>query len=83
VQIGQADNPELRAFLESLLPGPDSALEELLGPASTASAGVLVREWLNTWLDTRIIVRPSTLRSYQAICANHLIPYLGRSRWRR
>nr|WP_228561086.1 tyrosine-type recombinase/integrase [Catenulispora pinisilvae] len=53
------------------------ALEELLGPASTVSAGVLVREWLNTWLDTRITVRPSTLRSYQAICANHLIPYLG------
>ena len=53
------------------------ALEELLGPASAASAGVLVREWLNTWLNTRITVRPSTLRSYQAICANHLIPYLG------
>lgn len=54
-----------------------AALEELRGPASAASGGVLVREWLNTWLDTRVTVRDSTLRSYQAICANHLIPYLG------
>ncbi|MFD0632381.1 tyrosine-type recombinase/integrase [Catenulispora yoronensis] len=54
-----------------------AALEDLRGPASTASGGLLVRDWLKTWLDTRVTVRASTLRSYQAICANHLVPYLG------
>ncbi|MFL6114063.1 MAG: tyrosine-type recombinase/integrase [Catenulispora sp.] len=54
-----------------------AALEELRGPASATSGGLLVREWLTTWLDTRVTVRSSTLRGYQAICANHLIPYLG------
>ena len=54
-----------------------AALEELCAPASAAAGGVLVREWLITWLDTRATVRASTLRGYQAICANHLIPYLG------
>ncbi|GAA2021146.1 tyrosine-type recombinase/integrase [Catenulispora yoronensis] len=53
------------------------ALEQLCALPKGPESGVLVREWLRTWLDARVTVRASTLRSYEAICVNHLIPYLG------
>jgi integrase len=36
-----------------------------------------VGAWLETWLDSRVRLRPATLRSYTGITRAHLLPYLG------
>ena len=39
-----------------------------------------VERWLRYWLTTRLSIRPSTLRSYDAHVERHVVPHLGRVR---
>ena len=56
----------------------EQALEALRGPVHRDGGMITVEGWLTTWLDGRVRVRESTLRSYEQLSRNHLIPHLGR-----
>jgi hypothetical protein len=54
-----------------------AALDELSSPAGGPGAGLLTGEWLAWWLGSRVSLRPSTARSYEAHIRCYLVPYLG------
>ncbi|HEY2579946.1 MAG TPA: hypothetical protein VGI74_26835 [Streptosporangiaceae bacterium] len=54
-----------------------AALEALRSPMPASVQGVLVGEWLERWLASRLSLRDSTVRGYAAHVRGYLIPYLG------
>jgi integrase len=54
-----------------------AALQALRSPMPASAQGVLVGEWLERWLTSRLSLRASTVRGYAAHVRGYLIPYLG------
>jgi hypothetical protein len=55
----------------------EQALAALRESAFKQGALITVESWLATWLESRIQLRDSTLRSYTQLSRNHLVPHLG------
>ena len=54
-----------------------AALDALRAPVLDGVRALTVGAWLETWLGSRVRLRPATMRSYTGIVRTHLIPYLG------
>lgn len=54
-----------------------AALEGLASPAGAPEPGLNAGEWPRRWLASRVSLRASTARSYEAHVRGYLVPYLG------
>jgi integrase len=54
-----------------------AAMEALASPAASPESGLTTGEWLSRWLASRVSLRASTARSYEAHVRGYLVPYLG------